>query len=130
MSAKIEYVAHGESPRPGGHYSPAVICGDMVYVSGQLPVAKDGSHNPSAIFEAQAETALANLQAVLAEAGCNLHDMVKVTAYIVGIENWPLFNGVYSKLLGDHKPARSVVPVPELHFGYLVEIDAVALRRN
>ena len=50
-----------------------------------------------------------------------------VTAYIVGVENWPRFNGVYAAKLGEARPARTVVPVPELHYGYLVEIDAVAL---
>jgi enamine deaminase RidA (YjgF/YER057c/UK114 family) len=44
----------------------------------------------------------------------------------VGVENWPEFNRIYSDMLGDAKPARTVVPVPELHYGYLVEIDAIA----
>ena len=53
--------------------------------------------------------------------------MLKVTAYIVSAENWPLFNQVFAEAFGDHKPSRSVVPVPELHHGYLIEIDGVAL---
>ena len=52
--------------------------------------------------------------------------LARVTAYIVGVENWPRFNAVYAARLGDARPARTVVPVPELHYGYLVEIDAVA----
>ena len=54
--------------------------------------------------------------------------VLKVNVYIVGIEHWPAFNRVYAELFGDAKPARAVVPVPELHFGYLVEVDAIAAR--
>jgi enamine deaminase RidA (YjgF/YER057c/UK114 family) len=49
-----------------------------------------------------------------------------VTAYLVGVENWPRFNAIYAEVMGAARPARSVVPVPELHHGYLVEIDAIA----
>jgi enamine deaminase RidA (YjgF/YER057c/UK114 family) len=49
-----------------------------------------------------------------------------VSAYVVGVENWVAFNTVYAQVLGPAKPARSVIPVRELHYGYLVEIDAIA----
>ena len=61
-------------------------------------------------------------------AGSSPQQLAKVTAYIVGIANWPRFNAVYAAMLPDACPARSVVPVPELHYGYLVEIDAIAVR--
>jgi 2-iminobutanoate/2-iminopropanoate deaminase len=51
-----------------------------------------------------------------------------MTVYIVGIENWPAFDSLYAEALGSAKPARSVVPVPELHHGYLIEIEAIAAR--
>ena len=54
--------------------------------------------------------------------------MLRVTAYIVGLENWPVFDRIYAELIGTVKPARTVVPVPELHHGYRVEIEAVAIR--
>jgi enamine deaminase RidA (YjgF/YER057c/UK114 family) len=53
--------------------------------------------------------------------------VAKVTAYIVGVENWPVFNTVYAEAMGDARPARAVVPVPELHHGCLVEVEAIAL---
>ncbi len=65
--------------------------------------------------------------AILRAAGGDPAQLVRVTAYIVGIENWPRFNAVYAQMLGDAKPARTVVPVPELHHGYLVEVDAIGL---
>ena len=66
------------------------------------------------------------LLAVALAAGSSVENLLKVTVYIVGIENWPRFNAIYADLLGDVRPARSVVPVPHLHYGYLVEIDAIA----
>ena len=53
-------------------------------------------------------------------------DLVKVTVYVAGVEHWPAFDRVYAAALGEHRPARAVVPVPELHHGYLVEIEAIA----
>jgi reactive intermediate/imine deaminase len=122
----VTRVSTDRVPAAGGHYSQAVKHNGLVYVSGQLPVQLGAAHNPEAAFEDQARWALANLLAILAAAGSTPGHLLKVTAYIVGIENWPRFNAVYSEILGDIKPARSIVPVPELHYGYLVEIDAVA----
>ena len=53
-----------------------------------------------------------------------------MTAYIVGVENWPAFNRVYTEAFGNAKPARTVVPVAELHHGYLVEIEAIGVRNS
>jgi enamine deaminase RidA (YjgF/YER057c/UK114 family) len=100
----------------------------VVFVSGQLPVEETGVHRPERAFEAQARTALGNLMTVLAAAGANHADVLKVTVYIVGTENWPAFDRVFAEMFGDAKPARSVVPVPALHYGYLVEIEAIAVR--
>lgn len=110
----------------GGHYSQAVAHGGLVFVSGQLPVARDGGHDPQAPFEAQARRALANLVAVLAAADAAPSSVLKVTVYIVGIERWPAFDAIYAEMFGAARPARSVVPVPALHHGYLIEIDAIA----
>ena len=65
--------------------------------------------------------------AILEAAGGTPADLVRVTAYIVGVTNWSRFNQVYAARLGDSRPARTVVPVPELHYGYLVEVDAIAV---
>lgn len=113
-----------EGSRPVGHYAPATAYGDLVFISGQLPVGVD----PAASFEAQARQALANLYEVLRAAGTAPERLLKVTVYIVGIDHWPTFNAIYAELLGEARPARAVVPVPELHHGYLVEIEAVAAR--
>lgn len=112
--------------RPGGHYSHASRVGDLVFTAGQLGIRPDGTHTADLAFEAQVRQALANMLAALAAAGAGPADIAKVTAYIVGVENWPRFNAIYAEVMGDVRPARTVVPVPELHYGYLVEIDAIA----
>lgn len=111
---------------PQGHYSMAIRHGSLVHVSGQLPIRPDGSHTADLSFEDQVRQAMANLLNVLANAGLGPEHLVKVTAYIVDVANWPSFNAVYGEIMGAARPARSVVPVPELHYGYLVEIDAMA----
>ncbi len=112
--------------RPGGHYSHARQFGDLVFTSGELPVKPDGSHTADRPFEEQARQALANVLAALRAAGAGPHDILKVTVYIAGVDLWPRFNAVYAEVMGEARPARTVVPVPELHHGYLVEVDAIA----
>ena len=130
MGGSIEIVTCAATAPPGGHYSAATAHGDLVFISGQLPIAPDGSHLADRDFVAQARQAVDNLLAIAAAAGSGRDGLLKVTAYIVGIENWPLFNRLYAEVMGEHRPARAVVPVPELHYGYLIEIEAVAVRRR
>jgi 2-iminobutanoate/2-iminopropanoate deaminase len=109
-----------------GHYSPAVAAGGFLFVSGQLPIRADGSRAPDDSFEVQVKQALKNVLRILADAGGRPEQLVRVTAYIVGIDNWPRFDQVYRDLLPGVRPARTVVPVAELHYGFKVEIDAIA----
>lgn len=112
---------------PGGHYSHAAIVGDLIFLSGHLPVPASGRHDADADFAVQAERVLGNLSASLAAAGSSLGGLVKLTAYVTDIEDWPAFDRIYAKAMGDHRPARCVVPVSELHYDYRIEIEAVAL---
>ena len=126
----IQPVQTANAAPPGGHYSQAVRYQDTLYISGQLPVRADGSHSADEPFEAQALIALNNVLAILTDAGGTINDLVRVTVYVVGVEHWPLFNVLYADALGGHRPARAVVPVPELHHGYLIEIEASARLRG
>ena len=114
------------APAPAGHYSQAMRSGNDLYISGQLPIRADKAALPDMSFETQVRQALANVLAILEAAGGQPSDLLRVTAYIVGVENWPEFNRIYADILGDARPARTVVPVPELHYGFLVEVDAIA----
>jgi reactive intermediate/imine deaminase len=126
LSEQIAFITSGALPRPGGHYSHAVRFGNLVFVSGQLATRPDGSHTAHLAFEDQVRQALENVVAVLRSAGATKDDVLKTTAYIVDVERWPRFNAIYAEVMGNARPARTVVPVPQLHHGYLVEIDAVA----
>lgn len=116
------------APAPAGHYTQAIVSRGHVFISGQLPIRPDRSPLPDDGFEAQARQAIQNMLEILGAAGGTPHHLVKVTAYIVGAANWARFNAIYASMLPDGRPARTVVPVPELHHGYLVEIDAIAVR--
>ncbi|RYC29947.1 RidA family protein [Lichenibacterium minor] len=123
----IVEVATAAAPAPAGHYAQGMSGGGHLYISGQLPVRPDGTRDPGGDFESQARQAVGNMLAILDAAGGTPRHLLKVTAYIVGVANWPRFNAVYAALLPDARPARTVVPVTELHHGFLVEVDAVAL---
>jgi 2-iminobutanoate/2-iminopropanoate deaminase len=124
--AQIRTISTPLAAPAGGHYSQAIAWGELVFVSGQLPVPASGAHLPDADFESQCRQALTNVFSILAAVGAGREHILKVTAYIVGVAHWPAFDRVYAQMLGATRPARSVVPVPELHHGYLVEIEVVA----
>ncbi|MDM0057584.1 RidA family protein [Variovorax fucosicus] len=128
MSSGITSILTDRAPKPAGHYTQAIVSGAHVFVSGQLPIRPDGRPLDEDGFEAQARQAIQNMLEIVRAAGSSPQQIVKVTAYIVGIANWARFNAVYASMVPDACPARSVVPVPELHYGYLVEIDAIAVR--
>jgi 2-iminobutanoate/2-iminopropanoate deaminase len=117
------------APRPAGHYSQAVVYGGLVFVAGQLPVDPRDPARPAGEVETQTEQALRNVGAILDAAGTDLGHLVSVTVYVSDIALWPRVNAAYARVLGEHRPARAVVPVKELHHGYLVEIQAVAALR-
>lgn len=121
----MQTVSTDRAPTPAGHYSQGIVSGGFVYVAGQLPIDPATRTIPEGI-DAQALRALQNVQAILEAAGSSVQGLVSVQLFIVGIERWPDINRVYAAFLGDHRPARTVVPVPELHHGALIEINAVA----
>ncbi|MFC5499752.1 RidA family protein [Caenimonas terrae] len=112
---------------PGGHYSHAVRAGGFVFVAGELPIAPDGRKLNQEPFEAQALQVLANVAAALRSAGSSIDRLVQVRVYITDIGHWPQFNAIYAQWAGDARPARAVVPVPLLHHGFLLEVEATAL---
>jgi 2-iminobutanoate/2-iminopropanoate deaminase len=113
--------------KPGGHYSHAVSANGLVYVSGQLPIAPDGSKLNEASFDQQAKQVLDNVASALRGAGSDVSRLLQVRVYVTDIESWPAFNTLYAAWAGDARPARAVVPVPQLHYGFKIEVEAVAL---
>lgn len=118
------------APKPAGHYSQAIVHQDTVYVCGQLPIEPKTGEKKLGSIEEQTEQVLHNLSMVLEAAGSSREQVLKVTIYLADIDLWERANKVYAQFFGQHRPARTVVPVPNLHFGFLVEIDAVAARKE
>ena len=116
-----------KSVPPVGHYSTAIESNGMCYVSGILPIDPlTGEKFNAESFEKQTAVVLDNLETILKTAGSSLIKLVKVTVFVSDISHWGAFNTLYMKKLGDHKPARTVVPTATLHSGFLVELDAIA----
>jgi reactive intermediate/imine deaminase len=111
---------------PVGHYSQAVQVNGFVFVSGLLPVTAAGEKLTATPFAAQVQQVFANMDGVLVAAGTDKTKLVQVRVYLTDIANWPAFNTLYAAWLGNHRPARCVVPVPELHYGLALEVEAVA----
>ena len=110
----------------GGHYSPGVVAGGMLYVSGQLPKDPATGELVKGGFAEQTKAALACVDRVLASAGLTRTSVVMCHVYIPDMAGWDEVNIAYAEFFGDHKPARVVVPTRDLHHGALVEIEAVA----
>ena len=123
---EIRTVHTPDAPTPGGHYSQAVVYNGLVFVAGQLSIDPRTGEKKLGPIEEQTEQALANVAGILKAAGSDLSRVLKVTVYVSDIEMWGAVNEVYARVFGDHRPARAVIPTRELHYGFLVEIDAVA----
>ena len=126
----MKAVSTERAPAARGHYSQAIVHGGLVYVAGQLPIVPDDPDRRLADFEAQAEQVITNVLAILEAAGSGAEHILRATVYIADVAHWPAFNAIYARRLGTHRPARTVVPVAQLHYGYLVEMDAIAALRG
>ncbi|MEJ6022880.1 RidA family protein [Ramlibacter sp. PS4R-6] len=116
----------GANAKPGGHYSHGTVANGFVFVSGQLPIARDGTKLNGASFADQARQVLANVQAVLEAAGSGVDRLVQVRVYVDDVANWPEFNTIYAQWAGASRPSRAVVPTGALHYGFKIEVEAVA----
>ncbi|MGC4396451.1 RidA family protein [Hydrogenophaga crocea] len=117
----MQFIQAPGLPAPAGHYAQAVRANGFVFVSGMLP-------DPALPdFDSQVRDVLQRCHQVLQAAGCDWPQVVQCTAYLAGVGHWPAFNAVYAQVLGPHRPARAVVPVPELHHGCLIELQLVAV---
>jgi len=115
-----------KAPKPAGHYAQAIVHNDLVFVSGQLPIDPQTGEKRLGSIEEQTEQALKNVAEILKAAGSDVDRVIKTTVYIANIELWDRVNSVYARFFGEHRPARAVVPSRELHFGFQIEIEAIA----
>ena len=113
-------------PTPKGHYSPGIDHDGLIFVSGQLPMDLETREPFAGDIETQTELALRNVEAVLQAADSDLQHVLQMTIYVSDIELWAGVNETYARVMGDHRPARAIVPVKDLHFDTKIEIQAIA----
>lgn len=124
---KIKEVYTEKAPKPAGHYSQGIIYGNLIFISGQLPIDPLTGEKKTGSIEEQTLQVLKNIKEILVSAGSDLKYVLKTTVYISDIGLWDRVNKVYSDFFGEHKPARSVVPTKELHYGFGIEMEAIAV---
>ncbi|KMZ43407.1 RidA family protein [Brevibacillus sp. HB1.3] len=121
----ISFVSTDKAPAAIGPYSQAAKVGPFLFASGQIPLRADGTLVEGDVVE-QTHQVFSNIQAVLAEAGGSLTNVVKATVFIKDMNDFGQLNEVYGQYFGDHKPARSTVEVARLPRDVKVEIEIVA----
>ena len=123
--AQLKTVSTEKAPAAIGPYSQAIVCGNLVFTSGQIPINPATGNVEAVTIEEQAEQVMKNLGAVLSAAGSDFTKAVKTTCFLANMGDFAAFNAVYAKYFTT-KPARSCVAVKDLPKGVLVEVEVVA----
>lgn len=121
----IQKVSTDKAPLAIGPYSQAIICGEMVFTSGQIPLNPQTNTVEAVTIEEQTEQVMQNLGAVLSQAGSSFEKAVKTTCFLADIADFGAFNAVYAKYFTTC-PARSCVAVKDLPKGVKVEVEVIA----
>ena len=125
---KIVGIQTDKAPAAIGPYSQAVSVGDFVFASGQIPVDPATGAMPEDVQD-QARQSLANLKAILAEAGLTMADVVKTVVFLADLDDFAVVNEVYAQAFAQPFPARSCVQVAGIPKGAKVEIECIAVRK-
>ncbi len=123
--ATLNKVSTDKAPAAIGPYSQAIICGDMVFTSGQIPINPASGNVEETTIEGQAEQVMKNLGEVLKAAGSGFEKAVKTTCFLADMGDFAAFNAVYAKYFTTN-PARSCVAVKTLPKNVLVEVEVIA----
>ena len=121
----LKKISTPKAPAAIGPYSQAVIAGDMLYASGQIPINPETGNVDAVGIEAQAEQSIKNVGEILKAAGVSYDNVVKSTCFLADIADFAAFNEVYAKYFTE-KPARSCVAVKDLPKGVLCEVEVIA----
>lgn len=121
----MKKISTSNAPAAIGPYSQAIVAGDMVYTSGQIPLVPQTGEIAGNDIATQARQSMENVKAVLQAADCNLERVVKTTCFLADMKDFSVFNEIYSEyFIGN--PARSCVAVKQLPKGVLCEVEAIA----
>ncbi len=124
--SRLEIVNTDRAPKAVGPYSQGIVVDGWLYASGQIGLDPERGSLVGPDTESQTRQVLANLGAVLEAAGARKSDIVKVTIFLVDMDDFPAVNALYADWLGEHRPARATVAVARLPLGARVEMDLVA----
>ncbi|MEK7284664.1 MAG: RidA family protein [Chloroflexota bacterium] len=125
----IQSARSGDAPKAVGPYSQAILAGELVFCSGQIPLDPATGQLVEGDIAAQTGRVLDNLAAVLAAAGSDLAHVVKTTVFLADLGDFAAMNEAYATRFGEHRPARSTVQVAALPRGARIEIECIAVRR-
>ena len=125
----IKTIQTDRAPAAIGPYSQAIVANGFIFTAGQIALDPASGQVVAGDVVAQAERVLANLRAILEEAGSSFADVVKTTVFLSDMADFPRVNEVYAKAFGNSRPARSTVQAAGLPRGVFVEIEAVAVVR-
>jgi len=121
-----DVISTSKAPAALGPYSQAIRCGDLIFVSGQIPIDPATSQVVGDDVAAQTERVLKNLAAILEAAGASLGQVLKTTVYLRDLNDFGKMNEVYARFFSEQPPARATVQVARLPRDVSVEIEAVA----
>ena len=121
----LRKISTDKAPAAIGPYSQAIVCGNMLFTSGQIPINPLSGNIESDDIKSQTEQVIKNLGEILSAAGTSFEKVVKTTCFLADISDFSEFNEVYSKYFTS-KPARSCVAVKDIPKGALVEIELIA----
>ena len=122
-----QLVTAPDAPKAMGAYSPAIKAGNLLFVSGQIPVDPTTGNLIQGDIAAQADQVMQNLTALLRAAGASFTNVVRTTVYLADMNDFAGMNEVYSRYIVDPPPARATVQVARLPRDVKIEIDAIAV---
>lgn len=120
-----EIISTKKAPKAVGPYSQAIKYGDLVFISGQIPIDPKTDEIVRGDIEAQTSMVLDNLKAIIEASGMGLENVLKCTCFLKDMEDFTRFNSVYSSYFGEILPARECVEVSRLPKDVLVEVSAI-----
>lgn len=124
---KHEVIHTNDAPAALGPYSQAIKAGNLLFVSGQVPIVPETMEVVEGDVQAQTAQSLKNLKAILAESGADFSNVVKTTVFIKDMNEFGAINEVYAEYFGENKPARACVEVARLPKDVKVEIEVIAV---
>ena len=124
----INKISTDKAPKAIGPYSQAILCGGMLYTSGQIALSPESGELVGTNIAEQTEQIMKNLSAVLAEAGTSFDNVVKTTCFLADLADFAAFNAVYGKYFPEAAPARSCFAVAGLPKGAKLEVETICVK--